>query len=221
MLQLLIKSLTSLPCIIGAIRQLLPANSMLQTIATRALDLVYMQSGTFSARVALTPRSRRETPKSLSNASESVISTIDRSALLPTKPRAPTSSTGDDTDSDVPLRKRLKEKTKAYLPHLPEPSNDLTALQTNMGWQPHLQTANNKRPLSPNISDPTPQKKHRVKANDPSRISTALPTNDPPQGPHCHCYANESDQTLVKCDSCEGLFVSQEDTTPQPRRTIY
>jgi hypothetical protein len=41
-----------------------------------------------------------------------------------------------------------------------------------------------------------------TRRNEPLRISAALPKNDPPPGPYCHCLSAESDKTLLPCASC-------------------
>jgi hypothetical protein len=46
----------------------------------------------------------------------------------------------------------------------------------------------------------------QTRRNEPFRISTALPENDPPQGPHCYCKVAESDITLLACADCGRKF---------------
>jgi hypothetical protein len=46
----------------------------------------------------------------------------------------------------------------------------------------------------------------QTRRNEPFRISTALPENIPPQGPHCYCKVAESDITLLPCADCGRRF---------------
>ena len=45
-----------------------------------------------------------------------------------------------------------------------------------------------------------------IRRNEPFRISTALPENDPPLGPHCHCRAASDDITLLPCADCGNKY---------------
>lgn len=70
----------------------------------------------------------------------------------------------------------------------------------------HLLTPMQRTSRSSSSSSEPIAKKRRRKRNDPSRISTALPSNDPPRGPHCHCYAAASDPLLLPCVDCGQRF---------------
>jgi hypothetical protein len=49
-------------------------------------------------------------------------------------------------------------------------------------------------------------KSRPTRRNEPFRISTALPENDPPKGPHCHCKASITDPTLLACADCGNKY---------------
>ena len=49
-------------------------------------------------------------------------------------------------------------------------------------------------------------KSRQIRRNEPFRISTALPENDPPKGPHCHCRAASTDPTLLACADCGNKY---------------
>lgn len=49
-------------------------------------------------------------------------------------------------------------------------------------------------------------KSRPTRRNEPFRISTALPENDPPKGPHCHCKAGVTDPTLLACADCGNKY---------------
>jgi hypothetical protein len=49
-------------------------------------------------------------------------------------------------------------------------------------------------------------KSRPIRRNEPFRISTALPENDPPKGPHCHCKAASTDPTLLACTDCGNKY---------------
>lgn len=53
--------------------------------------------------------------------------------------------------------------------------------------------------------DNTP-KSRPTRRNEPFRISTALPENDPPKGPRCHCKASDTDPTLLACADCGNKY---------------
>jgi hypothetical protein len=52
----------------------------------------------------------------------------------------------------------------------------------------------------------TKPKSRPTRRNEPFRISTALPENDPPKGPHCHCKASSTDPTLLACADCGNKY---------------
>lgn len=56
------------------------------------------------------------------------------------------------------------------------------------------------------IQDQATAKPQRTRRNEPFRISTALPENNPPKGPHCHCKAAASDPTLLSCAACSNKY---------------
>lgn len=49
-------------------------------------------------------------------------------------------------------------------------------------------------------------KSRPTRRNEPFRIWTALPENDPPKGPHCHCKASSTDPTLLACADCGNRY---------------
>jgi hypothetical protein len=71
-----------------------------------------------------------------------------------------------------------------------------------------LALSNQRQQTSETPDSPTSNasKTHPIRRNEPLRISTALPENDPPLGPHCHCKAASEDPTLLSCVDCGNKY---------------
>jgi len=146
-----------------------------------------------------------------------------RSAAAPSQPTHP-----DESDSDAPLKKQSRKRKKQHHPSdnalaptgsvgirqlpfvtasKPVPQNqafkqDTIPRQPQNSPIPNMQTNQSlDSPTSTSSSKGRP-----IRRNDPSRISTALPENDPPKGPHCHCKAASEDPTLLPCADCDNKY---------------
>jgi hypothetical protein len=72
--------------------------------------------------------------------------------------------------------------------------------------QPSQRQQTNEMPNSPTSNASNASKTRPIRRNEPFRISTALPENDPPLGPHCHCKAASEDPTLLPCADCGNKY---------------
>lgn len=105
------------------------------------------------------------------------------------------------------LQERAKQMDESWeraekdgpLPSTVHPSKDTSA-------PTHSQNTQQTNPRNNPKAKPTKTKTPQTRRNEPFRISTALPENNPPKGPHCHCKAAESDETLLPCADCGKKF---------------
>lgn len=72
--------------------------------------------------------------------------------------------------------------------------------------QPKQRQQTNETPNGPTSNASNTSKGRTIRRNEPFRISTALPENDPPLGPHCHCKAAKEDPTLLPCADCGNKY---------------
>lgn len=84
------------------------------------------------------------------------------------------------------------------------PSRDSTDSDTPLAQQRKKRKKTESESLDSPASNAS--KSRPVRRNEPFRISTALPENDPPQGPHCHCKAAGTDPTLLACTDCGNKY---------------
>lgn len=97
-------------------------------------------------------------------------------------------------------------QTKQLNTTLADPPSTLRDRKTSPSRLPLPMQRTSSPTRSTSSSSEPVSKKRRRKRNDPSRISTALAPNDPPKGPHCHCYAAWTDPTLLTCVGCGKIF---------------
>lgn len=157
---------------------------MQKILASHALDLTQAQNDAVLASNRdhnLTHREKhRHTPlSSHGDATENK----DRESSVNINRSALRSATGptasayqDGTDSDTPLTHQRKKRKK------------------NNKSESHGSPASNASKSRP------------TRRNEPFRISTALPENDPPKGPQCHCKAAGTDSTLLACADCGNKY---------------
>lgn len=184
----LLENTSSLQCILEAVLHLAPEGAkgtMQKILASRALDLALAQGDHVLAshgENTLTHRAKhRPTPlSSHGDATESKERessvNINRSALRSATGPTP-SAYQDGTDSDTPLTHQRKKRKK-----------------NNNNSDSHDSPASNASKSRP------------TRRNEPFRISTALPENNPPKGPHCHCKASGTDPTLLACAECGNKY---------------
>lgn len=118
----------------------------------------------------------------------------------------PLSSHGDATEnkereSSVNIDRSALRSAKGPPKHAYQ---DSTNSDTPLAQQSRKRKRNGGESLDSPVSNAS--KSRPTRRNEPFRIWTALPENDPPKGPHCHCKAASTDPTLLACADCGNKY---------------
>jgi len=182
----LVENTTSLQCLLEAVLHLAREDAkgtMQKILASRALDLDQAQGD------------------------DSVVSHEENTLTHREKHRpTPLSSHGDAAENkerelSVNIDRSALRSATGSLKHARQEDTDSDTPLT----QQHKKRKKKENEIldspSSNASKPRPTRR-----NEPFRISTALPENDPPKGPHCHCKASNTDPTLLACADCGNKY---------------
>lgn len=224
MVNLLIASLSSLRNVLEIAHRLAPEGAfgtVQRNLISQALALVRIQPPGPPAFADIEARPQKRLKKSdsdlpIDTGQESPLSNID--VFTPNRKHGTVAR--DDSGSDTPLldhyndnKRRNRQDhhnlcptqtasaphpTPTYPKHQPFTSHftpiNSTSFTTTMTTTPDSTTT----------TTSSPRKRRALTAS--LGISTALPPNSPPQGPHCLCHASSSDPTLVACTKYHNLF---------------
>ena len=220
MVSLLIANLTSFRSILETVHQIAPESALgtvQRKLISQALDLVRMQGPDIAAFANIEARPQKRTKRvdsdlPVDTGQDSPLSNINVSpnriydAVSVSKYR-------NEPESDGPLldQHHSRPSTKESRQYTPQ---SLTSQCTsiNQATPTTSPTTSPTKPTTTNTSNPTKttpsstsQRKRRPLLSSLA-ISTALPPNSPPLGPHCHCHASPDDPTLVSCEGCRKWY---------------
>jgi hypothetical protein len=182
----LVENTTSLQCLLEAVLHLAPENAkgtIQKILAARALDLTQAQDDTVLASQGENTLSHRQKHR-------------------PT----PLSSTEDATENkeretSVNIDRSALRSATGSLKHARQDDTDSDTPLKQQGRKRKKKEHESHDSPASNVSKSRPTRR-----NEPFRISTALPENDPPKGPHCHCKASSTDPTLLACTDCGNKY---------------
>lgn len=182
----LVENTTSLQCLLEAVLHSAPEDAkgtVQKILAARALDLTQGQDDAVVTDHGETTLSHREKHR-------------------PT----PLSSHGDSTDNkerepSVNIDRSALRSATGSFKHARQEDTDSDAPLKQQGRKRKKKENEILDSPASNVSKSRPTRR-----NEPFRISTALPENDPPKGPHCHCKAASTDPTLLACADCGNKY---------------
>lgn len=227
MVNLLIANLTSFRSLLETVHQMTfesTLGTVQRNLISRALDLVRIRGPDIAAFTDIEvrpqkPSKRLDSDLPVGTGQDSPLSNIDVSPG-PSYDAAVASKHPDSSTSKIPRLdhqnrdRRTTEQDQRSRPSAKQSSHStfvsLTSQftpinQTTPTTSPtKMQTTNTSNPTTTTPTSTLQRKRRPLLAS--LAISTALPPNSPPLGPHCHCHASSDDPTLVACEGCRKSY---------------
>ena len=220
MVSLLIANLTSFRSILETVHQIAPESALgtvQRKLISQALDQTRMQGPDIASFADIEARPQKRTKRvdsdlPVDTGQDSPLSNI---KVSPNRiyDAVSVSKYRNEPESDGPLldQHHSRPSTKESRQYTPQSlTSQFTSI--NQATPTTSPTTSPTKPTTTNTSNPTKttpsstsQRKRRPLLSSLA-ISTALPPNSPPLGPHCHCHASPDDPTLVSCEGCRKWY---------------